>query len=132
MAAPAYAEARDRFGRSALRFVARELVPLSADDLEYLADVVHTADTFLAETSREPDPLPEDLADLVAQVGALRSRVARVLAVAGLDASWATNPQRITLTRADSAVVVGLLLNPPPANETLRIAAEDYKAFAGL
>jgi hypothetical protein len=132
MASPAYAEAHDTFGRYALRFVAKQLAPLSADDITELASMVRAADAFLAEAGVQTDPSTPDFLQLCDEVRALRSGVARVLAVAGLDASWERNAQHVVLDAEDSAFIADLLRNPPEPNDTFAEAAEDYKSFVGL
>jgi hypothetical protein len=106
--------------------------PVSVKDMGDLAAIVRDADAFLADVEKQTGPLDPDVLQLRDEVRGLRVSVARVLAVAGLDPSWARTPQRMELGPEDSAFVRGLLQNTREPSETLRRAAEDYKSFVGL
>jgi hypothetical protein len=94
--------------------------------------MVRDADAFLADMGKLTDPLDPDVLQLRDEVRGLRSSVANVLAVAGLDPSWVRTPQHIDLGPADSAFVADLLQNTREPSNTLRRAAEDYKSFVDL
>ena len=108
------------------------MAPVSAKDMSELATIVSAADAFLADVGSQTEPLAPDVLQLRDDVRALRFRVARVLAVAGLDPSWGRDAQRLTLDAEDSAFIANMLQSPVEPSDTLRKAAEDYKSFVGL
>ena len=139
MISPAFADAQSQFGAYALDFIAltqRPMLRLSAVDMASLAEMVRNADRFLAEVAAGSQPTTITANDLLDQVRFLRAAAAKLLAVAGPDATWGMTEEgpveRITLAEEESRVLSDALLQPPEPNEALRAAWEDYKSFVGL
>jgi hypothetical protein len=139
MISPAFADAQWQFGAYALDFIEimqRPMLRLTAAEMGSLAEMVRNADRFLAEVAVGNQPTGTTANDLLDQVQFLRTAAAKLLAVAGPDATWgmtAEGPiEQITLTAEESRVLGDVLLQPSEPNEALRAAWEDYKSFVGL
>jgi hypothetical protein len=139
MISPAFADAQSQFGAYALDFIAltqRPMLRLTAADMASLAEMVRTADRFLAEVAAGNQPTGTSANVLLDQVRFLRAAAAKLLAVAGPDATWAMTDEgpieRITLAEEESRVLGDALLQPSEPNEALSAAWEDYKSFVGL
>ena len=139
MISPAFADAQSQFGAYALDFIAltqRPMMRLTATDMALLAEMVRNADRFLAEVVAGSQPEGTPASDLVGQVRFLRAAAAKLLAVAGPDATWGMTEdgaiEHIILTEEESRVLGDALLQPPEPGEALRAAWEDYTSFIGL
>ena len=139
MISAAFADAQSQFGAYALDLIAltqRPMLRLTAADMASLAEMVRNADRFLAEVAAANQPMGTTASELLDQVRFLRAAAAKLLAVAGPDATWGMTGEgpieRITLTGEESRVLGDALLEPPEPNEALRAAWEDYKSFIGL
>jgi uncharacterized protein (DUF1778 family) len=139
MISPAFSDAQSQFGAYALDLIAltqRPMRRLTAGDMASLAEMVRNADSFLAEVAARNEQAGINASSLLEQVRFLRAATAKLLAVAGPDATWGVADEgpieRITLTEEESRVLGDALLHPSEPNEALRAAWEDYKSFIGL
>lgn len=139
MISSAFADAQSQFGAYALDFIAltqRPMLRLTAADIASLAEMVRDADRFLAEVAAENESPGTTASVLLDQVRFLRAAAAKLLAVAGPDATWGMSDEgpieRIILTEEESRVLGDALLQPSEPNEALRTAWMPCHWSAGM
>jgi hypothetical protein len=135
VAAPVLDDAKRRFGDYALDyvFIHRRMHPVTAQDMAHLSQIVRDIEDLLVQLApftADDDP---ELPELLEKARALKASIVPILAVAGLDTSWAQGEhETISLTQRESIDMVQALLDPPEPNDALRQAFKDYKAIIGL
>jgi len=113
---------------------------VEAEVLQQLSAILRDVEEFLDQETTRGLPDTPDLADLITHARSLHQRIARILAVAGLDASWGVigvdhegHPlyNAMVLSPSDSTLLGQALDNPPQPNERLRRTADVYRAITG-